>query len=157
MSKDTDGKLTKDEWLNVLVQANIQNSEWVCITFTFTLSYFSLLLFHIFQFHFFTLFFMYTSFYFHLCRPTYKTLKEFASFSHLHSENFCILTQIWKFSNLGETLSRFLAIWFLANQILHRRDFQSYYLDNQFIQKDHHYPFLHCLWQIYVCIKLTYN
>ena len=93
--------------------------------------------FHIFQFHFFILFFMYTSFYFHLCRPTYKTLKEFASFSHLHSENFCILTQIWKFSNLGETLSRFLAIWFLANQILHRRDFQSYYLDNQFIQNDH--------------------
>jgi len=27
VSKDTDGKLTKDEWLNVLVQANIQNSE----------------------------------------------------------------------------------------------------------------------------------
>lgn len=69
--------------------------------------------FHIFQLHFFILFFMYTSFYFHLCRPTYTTLKEFASFSHLHSENFCILTQIWKFSNLGETLSRFLALGFL--------------------------------------------
>ena len=27
VNKDTDGKLTKDEWLNVLVQANIQNSE----------------------------------------------------------------------------------------------------------------------------------
>ena len=27
VSKDTDGKLTKDEWVNVLVQANIQNSE----------------------------------------------------------------------------------------------------------------------------------
>ena len=54
----------------------------------------------------------------------------------MHSKNFCILAQIWKFSNLGGTLSRFLAIWFL--QILHRRDFQSYYLDNQFIQNDHH-------------------
>ena len=50
MSKDTDGKLTKDEWLNVLVQANIQNSEWVRITFTF--SYFSLSLFH--SLHFFS-------------------------------------------------------------------------------------------------------
>ena len=27
VNKDTDGKLSKDEWLNVLVQANIQNSE----------------------------------------------------------------------------------------------------------------------------------
>ena len=126
MSKDTDGKLTKDEWLNVLVQANIQNSEWVGITFTF--SYFSL------SFSFsYSLLFIFT-----WCRPTYKTLKEYASFSHLHSKNFCILTKNWKFSNLLGTLSRFLAIWFLANQILHRRDFQSYYLDNQFIQNDHH-------------------
>ena len=27
VNKDTDGKLSKDEWLNVLVQANIQNSQ----------------------------------------------------------------------------------------------------------------------------------